>query len=228
MQNRINYLNSVQAGYLSILQTHADILNSDQIGTLDFCNILDELSHFWLPKIPALNEAVSHISKVSRVRILSGVMYLGHKQHEHFYLKIFGDFHIVIDPMLKLELFARGSMSKNLAEEVARITKNALKDTLFAIENFDSSIYYLPIHSMANYQHKDHISEVNSLVWMIISNMFRKDFSDFDVFLEHFATLEQIESSLPHNMLPYLMFTENENRADSLSKKNGIIPLSAF
>ena len=219
MQNRINYLNSVQSGYLSILQAHADILNSDKIGTIDFCHFLDELSHFWLPKIPALNEAVSYISKDSHVRILSGVMYLDHKKYEHFYLKAFGEYHIVIDPMLKLELFVRGSMSKNLAQEVARITKNALNDTLIAIEKCGPSIYYLPIHSMVNYQHKDHVSEVNSLVWMIISNMFRKDFPDFDAFLDHFGSLEQIESSLPQNMLPYLIFTEKEKRNDSLSKK---------
>lgn len=219
MHKRTKYLNDVQAEYLSILQAHADILNSDQIGTKNFCNFLDELSLFWLPKIPAINEAVSFISKANRVRILSGVMYLEHNKHEHFYFKAFGDYHIVIDPMLKLEPFARGSMSKNLSEEVGRIAKTALKDTLFAVENFGSAIYYLPIHSMASYQRKDHISEVNSLVWMIISNLFRKNFKEFDDFLEHFTTLEQIESSIPQNMLPYLIFTENERKTDSLSKK---------
>lgn len=205
--------------YLDFISSHDHIYSSGYYNTREFSIFIDEISKFWLERLPNIDNQLRQTNADSQIMLLSGVIYLGTKTKEHFYLKSFGDYHIFPDPLMKVEPFIRGTSTPKLSPHISKLVTDAIYDTKYALEQFGDVISVLPIRLLAQYRVEKFDTHISDFVWVIISSIFKSDFSSNEEFTNHFESLAAIERAIPSHLRPHFIFSENDTRADSLETK---------
>jgi len=212
-------MRKIQAEYSALLHENAHIFHGGQIETITFCRFLDQLSRFWLGKLEMMDYWLKKQSSSGGVVILSGAMYLAVDGNEHFYFKCFGKTHIIHDPFQKLEIFARTNPDRYLTAETGRIAKKAFYDTLYVLDSLNCEVIVLPVDMLVSYRNENLVKESESLVWSIVSNLFKMDLNSNQQFVDSFKTIAEIEKAIPANLQKNIIFSDQGPQKGTLREK---------
>ncbi|WP_214754646.1 hypothetical protein [Exiguobacterium sp. s16] len=204
--------------YNQLLKKFLSETENEPIKEITILNIIDEVTIFWRKKMTLIEYEIENGLFEEESLLLSGAVYLDVKENEHYFFTLFGENHIVDDPLIKLEVFFRNSENELLDNRLAGVFKNAYLDTLELTEKYMDKIYVLPISKMIkkNYNNSD---SIDIFYWRFISTILNSKIKSVSEFLSRFSSLSEIEKELDEFILGNLIFVDEDDSNISLEDR---------
>lgn len=212
-------IQAAQKDYLELLLQYKEYINDENVSVKQVCALLDEVKCFWLERLKVVEFELDELTQSKICFVLSGAVFLNVSDLEHYYFKSLGDFHLLPDPFLKMDLFFR-IPEKNLNREfTVSYFRRAFFDTLEILTTYKGYFYILPIHEMSVENAEKHHELLNDFFWRVISSVFRSDYKSEEEFCRKYKNFEAIESDLDDFVRKHLIFNGFEDARLSLREK---------
>ena len=143
-------IRKAQDRYFELLLEHRKTLSDSDFSAKTFTIMLDDLKYFWLERLEILEFELDELAADYSCFLLSGAIYLNISNNEHYYFKSLGDFHLLSDPLLKVEPYFRYPEGSINYEDYKDYFKNVYNDLLKILENFKNYFFILPISEISN------------------------------------------------------------------------------
>ncbi|EQA44032.1 hypothetical protein LEP1GSC050_4161 [Leptospira broomii serovar Hurstbridge str. 5399] len=195
-----------QECYYQILKRHENTILSEDPGLKQIAQIIDEINFFWLEQYQIIEFELERLTKNFKCFLLSGAVYLGNLNAEHFYFKSLGDYHLISEPFLKINTYFRMPDDKDKNHPSKEYFKKVYIDVINILENFKDHFYILPIKIIAYGDQSEQFSRLQELFLNIISASFGKEFISEETFCEEFSNFEEIEKNMPLHFKEALIF----------------------
>lgn len=208
-----------QNEYQGILCKYESQINSSELSISSICMLLDEVKCFWIKQRKLIELELELLSKEKTCFVLSGALYLGIAEYEHYYFKSLGDYHIISDPFYKLERFFRRPENEIDKQGVIDIFKKAYFDVLNVLKTYGDEFYFIPVQMIATEDEQSHFQFIEDFFWSFISNIFGRKFNSREEFFETYSSLDNIERDLDKKTLSYLIFNDYKDTELSLAER---------
>lgn len=216
IQNKM-MLQIIQDDYLALLLKYeaSFAVNPDPLMIMSF---LDEVKIFWLKRVDIVNHELKHITDKYSTFLLSGVIYLNISNYEHYYFKTLGQYHVLNEPILKLDIFFRNKKVINTEETIQYFLK-VYKDIVNVLRVYPYYFYVLPIAQLAWEDKDEHRLLLDEFYWKFISSIFKNEFLDIEEFCAKYNTFDDIEKDLDEFILENLIFTDVDDSTLNLKQR---------
>lgn len=208
-----------QNEYQSILCKYESQVNSNELSISNICMLLDEVKCFWIKQRKLIELELELLSKEKTCFVLSGALYLGIAEYEHYYFKSLGDYHIISDPFYKLERFFRRPEKEIDKQGVIKIFKEAYFDVLNTLKTYGDEFYFIPVQMIAAEDEQLHLQFIEDFFWSFISSIFGRKFNNREEFFDIYSSLDKIERDLDKKTLSYLIFNDYADAGLSLIER---------
>ena len=181
--------------------------------------VIDEIKIFWLKKIEILNYELDTLANSNQCFLLSGAVFLNIKENEHYYFKTLGEYHIISDPLLKLDPLFKMSENKIDINETIGYFQKAYNDTIMLLEKYQSEFLILPIRDVFWENKDEQLELLDTFFWKFISGIFSKEFGNFDEFNKEYETYEEIENGIIESVFENLIYTDSYDSELNLKER---------
>lgn len=200
----------------------SEFVNRHDINALEWNEIaffMDEVKFFWLARLEPIEVELEILTKENSCFLLSGAIYLNVSDNEHFYFKSLGDYHILDDPLLRMENFFRLAQDSIDTRDIVDYFRRVILDNIEVLDNCQNAFLILPIRLLAIEDQEAHQRLLNDFFLRFLSNIFGKEYTDQDSFCQDFETFEEIEEKLDAHIRELLIFNQHEKKGLTLRKK---------
>ncbi|MCC3358190.1 hypothetical protein [Bacillus sp. REN16] len=211
MEYNFPTLNRIQRQYADLLTKYQPFVIKEELSSGTILKIIDEIEIFWRRKLDLLIYGNEKRDSSTESLLLSGAVYLDIEEFEHYYFKLFGDYHAISDPLLKMEPFFRMPDNKFVDENSIRIFKTAFQDTLNILNNTHNTIQILPTREMLLKYETNKSELIEKFYWVFISSILKTDIAGKQEFYEKFNTISDIESQLDDFILKNLIYIDSKD-----------------
>lgn len=181
--------------------------------------LLDDIKHLWLPKLEIINHELEILTSNNTCVLLSGAIFLGLDAYEHFYFKSMGNYHLISDPLMKIDnLFRVPKKNINLTGFKEYFLKT-FNDTKQVLGDYNKYFYILPISELTSPIDSLRNELTNQSFWASISAIFNKEFESEEEFNKEFSTFEEIEEKIAKSFKNRLIFTDKKDLTLNLRKR---------
>lgn len=217
MEFKKDTLDNLQIEYNRLLcEFQFDVEKADKDSKI-ILKLLDEIKLFWNKYINLIEFELENFVNEKNCIIFSGASYLDVKELEHYYFTLFGDYHVISDPLLELEVFFRNSNYTN--EEVFDVFKRAYYDTLKLTQEYHNSIHVLPIKNISYKYEPNRLELFDTFYWRFISTILDSKIKNESDFSKEYMFLSDIEKSMDKFILSNLIFTDPSDAHLSLEER---------
>lgn len=217
MNDLISNLSFFQKEYLGLLLNFNNCVNSSTFSPKTICSLLDEVKFFWLKRLKLIDYDLNFITKEKECCLLCGAIYLDVSQYEHFYFKSLGDFHIISDPLLKMENIFR--KQPEVPSTAIQYFKKVFLDTISLLSGYGSEFFILPVQEIYKENNFEKEKNLNLFLWKFISELFDDESLNEDEFYKRYQTFEQIDESLGPDKQQYIIFNDTNDLGIPLREK---------
>ena len=210
-----------QEDYLALLLHFKDQVNTDGLTVTQICSLLDEVKCFWLKRLKPIEIELEELSQNNNCFILSGAIYLGVCEYEHYYFKSLGDYHIIPDPFSKFEDIFRHPKERINVSNMVEYFKKAFLDILDILSHYNSHFFILPTQEIAIDDPDKRSELLNSFFWNFISSAFNEEIRSNEEFKKRYKDLNEIEAGLDKSVCKNLIFNDLYDYQLSLKEKVG-------
>jgi hypothetical protein len=173
--NLVN-INKSQKDYLAMILQFKKDVDEDNLSVNKLASFMDDIKCFWLGRLKIIECELNELTEDNIGFLLSGAIYLNISKYDHYYFKSFGDFHLLNDPLLKMEPFIRVPNEKHNIEEVVAYFKRVYFDVVNILTKYESHFYILPISEIAIENQKMHQEMLDKFALKFLSSAFNTDF----------------------------------------------------
>lgn len=212
-----------QREYLVKILSYDNILNENHIRSNAIAFMLDDIKLFWLERLKIIEFELEELSKKHCCFLLSGAIYLDVSGYNHYYFKSLGDYHLLYDPLLKMDHLFRLPKEKIDVHEIHSYFSDVYNDTIRILANYNSQFYILPIRQIAVESEEDQVEFLNKSFLNFLSSAFDEKFTDQDEFVKKYNTYEEIEKDLVTFIREHLVLSEHDIDLPLREKVNSYI-----
>ncbi len=205
--------------YYEKLVEYQKTISGSDISIKKITVILDDIKFFWLERLEIVEFELEELATNYRCFLLSGAIYLNISSKEHYYFKSLGDFHLLSDPLLKMEAYFRLLEGDTDNECQIEYFKDIFNDMVEILKNYRYCFFVLPINEITNRGIEDRLEVLQTFYVRFISNLFQKDFDNEEMFCKAYSTYEEIENDLDDQELRYLIINDYNDSKLSLRKR---------
>ncbi|PUU87885.1 MAG: hypothetical protein CI948_2472, partial [Halanaerobium sp.] len=130
-------------------------------------------------------------------------------------------YHIISDPLLKLDPLFKMSGNKIDINETIDYFQKAYNDTIMLLEKYQSEFLILPIRDVFWENKNEQLELLDTFFWKFISGIFSKEFGDFDEFNKEYETYEEIENGIIESVFENLIYTDSYDSELNLKERIG-------
>ncbi len=207
-----------QKEYFKLIQKYDKLFRDYSSSTINILYFFDEINIFWLKRLEIIEYELNYLTQGSQCFILSGAVYLNTKEHEHYYFKTFGDYHILHDPFLTMEGAVR--YNDELHDKTFRYLCDIYEDTVGVLHDFGEEFFVLPVEKIAWMSNHDEKNElINKVFWQFVSSLFSKEINSIEEFQTYYDGFYSIEKDLDQNKLSNLIFTDSYDSRISIKER---------
>lgn len=215
----LSNIQATQKDYLELLLQYKKNIDDENISMKQVCALLDDVKCFWLERHKIIEFELDELTKSKTCFALSGAGFLNVADNEHYYFKSLGDYHLLPDPLLKIEPYFRFPEDNINSQLINSYFRPAFLDTLEILATYRDYFIILPIHQLSVENSKKHRELLDDFFWSIISNAFNFHFRSEEEFCDKYKTFEEIEGDLDEFVCSHLIFNGFEDINISLRKK---------
>jgi hypothetical protein len=208
-----------QLEYYELIAQFTSSHNIDELTARQIALFMDEVKYFWMKRLDIIDVELESLTEHNICFLLSGAIYLNVSENEHFYFKSLGDFHLLHDPLLKIEHFFRIPVGSINTGEYVNLFRRVLTDTIKVLENYQFKFFILPIQLLTIESEERHHELLGEFFMSFISSIFRKKYENQDSFCKDFNTFEDIENQLEPYVCDRIVFNSFRENGTSLRKK---------
>lgn len=220
MGNENDVLKTIQIEYNQLLNEFLPLIDNHlPTEPSKLLKIIDEVKLFWYKRLPLVEFEIENWARAKECLLLSGAIYLDVKDKEHYFFTLLGDYHIIDDPLLKMEGFFRYSDNKFLDENIIDIFKRAYFDTLEVTKSHSNIIHILPIKELVLNYYNNNNELINKFYWRFISTVLNVEVKNTSEFFDEFNVLSDIEKKLDEFILSNLIFIDTNDSKLSLEAR---------
>ncbi len=218
-----------QKAYYNLIKRYESNILSDNVSTEQILLLLDEVQCFWMDRLDILDFELDELTKENDCFVLSGAVYLDVKNNEHYLFKSVGDYHLLYDPLLKLESVFRSQIQID-DNSIVESFKRSYRDAIDVLSVYDNDFYILPLQEIsARYSKEQLIDYLMNFNLKFISSVFNKDYKSFEQFYKEFKSYKSLEERIIPHFKEKLIFVEHndvnlllEKRCENYIKKQGL------
>lgn len=215
----LSNIQTAQKDYLELLLQYKKNIDDENISVKQVCALLDDVKCFWLERHKIIEFELDELTKSKTCFVLSGAGFLNVADNEHYYFKSLGDFHLLPDPLLKIEPYFKFPEDNINSQFINSYFRPAFFDTLEILTTYKDYFIILPIHQISVENAEKHRELLDDFFWSIISNAFNTNFKSDEEFCNKYKTFEEIESGLDEFVRSRLIFNGFEDINLSLREK---------
>jgi len=208
-----------QNEYRDLILSYKKIINKRKMCINDISMMIDDIKLFWIERLNIIEFELNELVKNYCCFLLSGAIYLGISDYEHYYFKSLGDYHFLYDPFLKLENFFHLPHNKINKDETIKIFNAAYKDTVQILTKYNNQFYILPMREIAIKSSKEQVEFLEKSFLNFLSNAFDVKFISREDFCKKYKTYEEIEENMIPYFRKYLILDEQFNFTLTLREK---------
>ena len=223
-------LKKIQQQYFDLIKS-ADITENDPEFYFKAVALIDKCEAFWLSKKIQLSIILDELTKNQKCFLLSGAIYLDVDGNGHYTFGALGDLNILNDPIVRMRgFFAKGLEGIN--ENTKTYFWDALSDTLKIIDQYPNEFLFISIDILYDSVRKENLELIDKIYWDLISDIVNKEIRSIKNLTKAFATIDDIEKSIPKEKLDRLIFNDDSDVELSLKNRlekyfnNSQIPLN--
>ncbi len=205
----IDNIRKVQEEYYKLISNYKEVIFDEEVSSYKISRILDIITCFWLDRLEILELELDRLTNKYDCTVLSGAIYLDVKDNEHYLFKGLGDYHLLHDPLLKLEHFFNGMKLRDESENIF-LFQRSYSDTIEVLENYSKEFFILPINLIVYKDEKSRFDLGQSYYLRFLSSVFEKKFESIDDFGQNYKTYEDIEKQLPETFKYYFSYNEDQ------------------
>ena len=212
-------INQSQEDYLKLIIYYKSFIEGGDFNYKQIAMIIDDVKCFWLERLKIIEYEIESLTENHLCFLLSGAIYLDVSEYEPYYFKSFGDYHLLFDPLLKLEGFFRITENNINTFQTIEYFKKVYFDTLNILTNYRNIFFILPIRETAIEDNAKHQELLKKIFYNIVSGLFRNDFSTEEDFCKKYSSYEEIEENINPNIKKHLVFNDRGESELSLRLK---------
>ncbi len=205
----IDNIKKVQEEYYELISKYKEVIFDEEVNSYEISRILDIITCFWLDKLEILELELDRLTNRYDCTVLSGAIYLDVKDNEHYLFKGLGDYHLLHDPLLKLEHFFNGKELRDQSENIS-LFQRSYSDTLEVLKNYSKEFFILPINLIVYKDEKSRFDLGKTYYLKFLSSVFKKKFESIDDFGQNYKTYEDIEKQLPETFEYYFSYGQDQ------------------
>ena len=217
--NTLYHIDKSQKIYLNLLNQYKFLLESDNIDQTNLSMLFDEVNFFWHKNLEIIEYELDKLVKNNICFLLSGAVYLNINEYERYYFKSFGDYHIISEPLLKMELFFKNRNNNKNLSNTKEYFMRVFNDVINVLSDYSNFFYILPIRLIFRKSIKNINEYIEKLFFDFMSSLFNKKFNDRSEFNKIYKSYEQIEKNIEDKKLERLIFNTDDTKEKSLREK---------
>lgn len=219
MEFNFTRLNKVQKEYADLLIKYQPLLQKEDLSSNTILRIIEEIEFFWCKKLGLLTYVNEKRDSSTEDLLLSGAVYLDIDDFEHYFFTLFGDYHIISDPLLKMEPIFRIRDNRLVGKDAIRIFKTAYLDTLKVLDNTQDTLYILPTREILSKYEINNTELINKFYWSFISTILNTDLAGEKDFFKKFNNISDVECQLDEFILKNLIYIDSKDTLLSLEQR---------
>lgn len=221
MSHEIKFFQEIQREYQYQLNVLQDYYDTGNVNAYNVCSFFDRIHSFWRRRYESIKYRLISLCNKEDCMFFVGGMYPAIGDNDHFYFGALGEYHIVSDPFLKMEVFFRfDSPDINVVESIeclSRILFNSQKLLNLNAER----LFILPVFSIAQENVKEYNETLMSYFWVFLSHLLGHSVSSNEDLIERYRTFESIEDAIDPDILETLIFTDWQDSKLTLEERIG-------
>lgn len=208
-----------QDEYLNMIIRYESLVCQDRMSAKDVAMMLDEIKCFWLERLEAIEFELEELADKHSCFLLCGAIYLCIPDYEHYYYKSLGDYHLLFDPLLKMESFFRAPKDRMDSKETMKLFQEVYNDTIEVLQKYKNHFLILPIREIAVKDESEHLDILEKASISFISSLLNKDFKNNEELFSTYQSFEEIENDIDCDIRGHLIFNEIDSTDMSLREK---------
>ena len=188
-----NELDRIQKEYLDILHSF-DLLSANEDFYYHAVSLIDKCSLFWMSKRLEIIEILSDLTKSEKCFLLSGALYLGIGDNDHYEFGAIGDRNILNDPVIRMKSFFYNGCI--VPSQLKRYFCDAIHDTIRVISDYSDCFVVISVDSLIEDDNEENQKLAEKVYWDILSSTLQSDIRSLVNLKDRFKTLQQLESAL--------------------------------
>lgn len=202
-------LNTIQEEYRTLVYKGSAYLDLNNYQLHNCLFFIDEVKRFWLEKKELLRYCWDRITEHEDCFILSAAIYLQVDSCNQYSFKAVGDYHLLPDPFIKMEIFLRATGSFVESEEIEKQFRSVVKDTVIILKDYASDFIFVDVSVIGAPPQDDRMETIHNGYVNFIAQAFQVE--EIDTLEAKLLTYEQIEEALPSTMLNLLIFSDSDD-----------------
>jgi hypothetical protein len=209
----------IQSEYLILLNNYQEqiISSSFDLSLASIC--IEESKKFWYKYLDIIEYEIRALTQERIGYFLAGAIYLDVKDQDHYSFLSMGDFHIINDPLSKLEAFIRLPADRIQSVEFLDYFHKTILDTHTILSNLNNHILICPIKDILQRDRDSLSSTIESLFESTLKNILSRNINCVADFISKYKNYEEIENDLLPGVLDQLIFSETSHTEKSLRDK---------
>lgn len=205
-------LKKIQNEYATLIKSYSDSFSTLGFDTYLVSSFIEDVEIFWLKKLDSIRIMLDMLTQDNECYVLSGAIYLGCKDNEHFPFKAIGDYQIMFDPFIKMEPFFRSDFSSIGSQNKNEFFIKVYRDTYRVLTEYKTDFIILPISHLAwSYEKEKHFQFLKEVHLNFLSAILGKDITSDEKFDELYKSFSEIENNLNEFYLQNLIFSGRED-----------------
>lgn len=194
----------LQQEYCTLLKISEKKLNSDE-----FMYALDEINLFWFANRHKIELFLNYYYGADTV-MHTGASFLNVNYNEHFPFVMFGEKHIIDDPVgnfgnVMSMLQENPDLADNIKEQIILTVEQNIK----IIENYNDIIQIFPIRLMNIEDKQENIKTAQNAFFQL----FKEEDMDLEKYAKTFTTIEDVVNGIKEYCHNYIFFDKDEEQA---------------
>jgi hypothetical protein len=193
----INELKVIQSEYTSLIKSYSESFFSLEFDTFSVNTFIEEVEIFWLKRLDPIRIMLETLTLDNNCYLLSGAIYLGCKDNEHFPFKALGGYQIMYDPFIKMEPFFRHNINQIGSQNSFEFFLKVFKDTYRVLTEYENDFIILPISQLAwHLEREKHIQFLKDVHLNFLSGIMGSNINSDEQFYDLYNSFSQIENDL--------------------------------
>ncbi|AVC44946.1 hypothetical protein B4919_09205 [Francisella tularensis subsp. novicida] len=201
----ISNIKKAQKEYLELIIKYEEIMLSDTLSQNQVIMMIEEIQCFWLDRKDILLFELEGLSLQKEIFWLAGALYLDIEDKQHYLFKTLGEFHIVSDPLLKMENFFRVPVDMFDIKSL-EIFKRSFIDVLKLETTLQDYFYILPLNLFLSEDQNEHQKLLKKYFISFINAIFTKKFTSLYDFINEYNSYEEIENDMVQSLKDSVVF----------------------